>query len=122
MNKNILVIDDNETMSDMLCTVLEDAGYAVKACVNGKDGIDAFRALHFDLVITDISMPVMGGIEVIKLVRQENATVPIIAMSGTDRAESFLGMADYYTADFTLQKPFGPKQLIKMVAKALEGN
>ncbi len=120
MHKNILVVDDNDIMSAMVFTVLEDAGYTVKTCVNGRDGIEAFRTQHFDLVITDISMPVMGGIEVIKLVRQENTTVPIIAMSGTDRAESFLGMADYYTADFTLQKPFGPKQLLNMVKKALE--
>jgi CheY-like chemotaxis protein len=120
MHNRILVIDDDAATRSLLTAILERGGYAAHACMNGKEGIAAFRTSPFDLVITDISMPVINGIEVITLIRQESPTVPIIAMSGADRSESFLNMADYYTADFTVLKPFTAKQIIGAVRGALE--
>jgi CheY-like chemotaxis protein len=119
MPKKILVLEDDGATRNLLAALLEKAGYAVQTCVNGKEGIEVFRARTFDLVITDMSMPVIGGMEVIKLVRQENPTVPIIAMSGAERSESLLSMADYYTADATVHKPFDALQMIDAVKKAL---
>jgi two-component system chemotaxis response regulator CheY len=119
MQKKILMLEDDGATRNLFAAILEKAGFAVQTCADGKEGIESFRARKFDLVITDISMPGMGGIEVIRLIRQESPTVPIIAMSGTDRSESFLSMADYYTADLTLQKPLDAGQLIAAVKKVL---
>ena len=120
MPKNILVMEDDEDIRGILSTILGLAGYDVQACVNGKDGIELFKVEQFDLVITDITMPVMDGIEVIKRIRGLNDMVPIIAMSGVDRSKSFLDIADYYTADITVAKPFSAKQILRAVKDALD--
>jgi DNA-binding response OmpR family regulator len=118
--KKILVIDDDGLTRGLVKVTLEKAGYAVSTEKNGKDGVVQFKQRKFDLVITDISMPVLGGIDAIILMRKENPTVPIIAMSGVERSLSFLKMADYFTADATIQKPFDPKALSALVKKVLK--
>ena len=112
-------MDDEGATLGIMEAVLAKAGYAITACSNGKQGIDAFRKNQFDLVITDISMPVINGLEVITLIRKENAEVPIIAISGAERSSSFLSMADYYTADVTIEKPINAQELIEAVKNAL---
>ena len=100
--------------------ILEKAGYHVATSKNGKEGVIKFRKEQFDLVITDISMPVINGLDAIVLMRKENPTIPIVAMSGVERSLSFLKMADYFTADATIQKPFEPKTLTTLVKKVLK--
>jgi two-component system response regulator (stage 0 sporulation protein F) len=118
--KKILVIDDDSATRGLVKVVLEKAGYKVVTCKNGKEGVTRFNREQFDLVITDISMPVLGGIDAIVLMRKENPAIPIIAMSGVERSLSFLKMADYFTADATVQKPFDPKALVATVKKTLK--
>jgi DNA-binding response OmpR family regulator len=118
--KKILVIDDDRSMRDFMKAVLEKAGYSVSVSANGKEGAAAFRRGKFSLVITDMAMPVADGLDAIFLIRKQNPLVPIVAMSGMDRSKSFLKMADYFTADTTLQKPFGAKQLLAIVKKIVE--
>ncbi|MBN1127362.1 MAG: response regulator [Chitinispirillaceae bacterium] len=118
--KKILVMDDDSPTRGLVKVTLEKAGFAVTTCRNGKEGVSRFNQEKFDLVITDISMPVINGLDAIVLMRKENPTVPIIAMSGVERSLSFLKMADYFTADATLQKPFDPKILTTTVKKVLK--
>jgi CheY-like chemotaxis protein len=119
--KKILVMDDDGPTRDFVRLILEEAGHAVVACKNGKEGVAAFKKNSFDLVITDISMPVIDGIDAIILIRKENGAVPIIAMSGAERGDSLLKFADYFSADATLRKPFEKKALLLMVEKVLKG-
>jgi DNA-binding response OmpR family regulator len=119
-NKRILVIDDDSQTRGFVKVILEKAGYQLVTSKNGKEGVVKFRKETFDLVITDISMPVINGLDAIVLIRKENPTIPIIAMSGMERSLSFLKMADYFTADATIQKPFEPKTLAAMVKKVLK--
>jgi DNA-binding response OmpR family regulator len=118
--KSILVIDDDSPTRGLVKVILEKAGHQVVSSKNGKEGVVKFRKEKFDLVITDISMPVINGLDAIVLMRKENPTIPIIAMSGVERSLSFLKMADYFTADATIQKPFEPKALVAMVKKVLK--
>jgi CheY-like chemotaxis protein len=115
----ILIMDDEAATRSIMEAVLTKSGYSVTACSNGKEGIDAFRKNQHDLVITDISMPVINGLEVITLIRKENAEVPIIAISGVERSASFLSMADYYTADVTIEKPINAQELLEAVKNTL---
>jgi DNA-binding response OmpR family regulator len=117
--RRILVIDDDASMRDFIRSVLDRAGYDVSVCGNGREGAAAFRKDDFALVITDMVMPVADGIEAISLIRKANPLVPIVAMSGVDRSKSLLKMADYFTADATLQKPFGSRQLLSIIKKFL---
>jgi CheY-like chemotaxis protein len=99
--KKILVMDDDGPTRDFVRAILEETDHSVVACKNGKDGVAAFKKSCFDLVITDIAMPVVDGIDAIIHIREENGAVPIIAMSGAERGESLLKLADYISADFT---------------------
>jgi two-component system, chemotaxis family, chemotaxis protein CheY len=117
--QRILVMEDDATTRQFLRSSLEKAGYAVTVCKNGQEGVAEFAKSKFDLVITDISMPLVDGIDAILLISKKDAAVPIIAVSGTSRSESLLKVADYFAADATLQKPFTGKQLCATVAKVM---
>jgi CheY-like chemotaxis protein len=118
--KKVLVMDDDGPTRSFVQSILEAEGHTVMACKNGKEGVAAFKKSVFDLVITDIAMPIIDGIDAIILIRKENGAVPIIAMSGAERGDSLLKFADYFAADATLHKPFEKKALLGMVEKVLK--
>ena len=78
--KNILIIDDNEEVLDTLKQLLLDEGYRVSTANNGATGMIMFMSKNFDLVITDLNMPEMNGLGVIKRINNITKT-PIILMS-----------------------------------------
>ncbi len=81
---NILVIDNEESILLMLTTALSKYGFNVEIAVDGMEGIKKFDEGHFDLVITDILMPGLNGIGVVRHIRNaENKYTPVIAISGT---------------------------------------
>jgi CheY-like chemotaxis protein len=78
----ILVVDDDAAVRLLLCTLLERRGHSVVEAENGDEGLRYYRAAPADLVITDIQMPVMDGLQMIKELRGAFPTVKIIAISG----------------------------------------
>ncbi len=100
--KRILVVDDSITVREMERKLLENAGYQVEVAVNGIDGWNALRAKAFDLLVTDIDMPRMNGIELVRRVREQatTQTLPTIIVSYKDRESDRLqGLevgANYY--------------------------
>ncbi len=78
--KNILIIDDNEDTLAIFKQLLLDEGYRVSTADNGKTGVELFKRQSFDLVITDLNMPEMNGLDVIKRINN-TIKVPIILMS-----------------------------------------
>lgn len=117
--KNILVIDDEEIVCTVLRTMLEKAGYKVETCFNGNEGIKQFRDGHFDVVITDILMPKRDGIDTIVALRQIEPTVKILAISGAQRSETLLEIANIFNADATLKKPFTREEILEVVKKII---
>ncbi|MCS6972078.1 MAG: response regulator, partial [Leptospiraceae bacterium] len=77
----ILVTDDSETIRKLLDITLRGVGHAVTLAADGNEALAKFRDGAFDLVITDINMPKMNGIELIRAIRQENANVPILVLT-----------------------------------------
>lgn len=111
---DILIIDDDRQMRRLLRRILTGAGHTVHEAENGRAGVELFERQPAALVITDIVMPDMEGIETIVSLRRDNPAVPIIAISGgTDpvylRAASGLG------ATASLEKPFQPDRLLALV-------
>lgn len=115
----ILVIDDDEVVRAALCSVLSAKGHAVTETHNGASAILLHRQQPFKLVITDILMPDFDGIEVIRRLRQLDADVKIIAISGGGMAdpEQFLAMAERLGADATFSKPFDWEALVDTVER-----
>lgn len=113
----ILIAEDNADLRTILKSGLETFGYAVAGAANGRTAMKLLRAVSVDLVITDIFMPEMDGIETIAAIRAEFPGMPIIAMSGG----SSIGWVDYLStarelgAARCLRKPFELHQLIAAV-------
>lgn len=117
----ILIIDDDERVLAMLSDAVRGAGHAVVAASNGRHGLDAFRAAPADLVITDIIMPDVEGIETIVELRSLSSDVPIIAISGgsLQGLGSYLPTAAALGASLTLEKPFRLATLLQSVEDLL---
>jgi CheY-like chemotaxis protein len=120
----ILVIDDEPTVCAAIEMVLVRAGHEVTTAHEGGAGIAAFAAGAFDLVLVDLFMPGIEGLETIRLLRERRPEVPIVAMSGFMAREErpspdYLNMANKLGANATLAKPFRPQQLLRAVETCL---
>ena len=117
----ILVVDDQKGIRDVLRKLLAEAGHDVAEAEDGAAALALFRVQPFNLVITDIIMPEMEGIEIITTMKREQPNIRILAMSGGGRARvmDFLAVAGKAGADATLEKPFRKSELLDRVAGLL---
>ncbi|MFP7754582.1 response regulator [Thermodesulfobacteriota bacterium B35] len=115
--KRILVVDDEEQIRSMLTQMLEHEGYEVHAAENGEEGMTLIGRYAFDLVITDMIMPVKDGLKFIMELVREYPDLKIMAISGGGaiKAERYLTMASYLGDIATLEKPFKRDVLLEMV-------
>ena len=115
----ILVVDDEESIRDLLRLVLTGQGYSVVTASGGEEAIEYLEAQPFDLVITDLVMPTVNGVEVLRAAKRIDPTYPVIVITGYPSVETVtelvrLGAGDYLT------KPFNVDVVIVTVAKLLE--
>ena len=85
--KKILVVDDSATVRETERKILAGAGYAVDTAVDGMDGWNSFRLSDYDLVVSDVDMPRMGGFELVGKIRETDSSIPVVIVSYKDRAE-----------------------------------
>ena len=113
---NILIVEDDEDTAEVVCTLLENAGFRATAVDSGSVALDEISAQNPDLVVLDLNLPDISGIDVLKNVRS-HSFLPMIVLSGfgkdRDRVVALDAGADDYMA-----KPFSPEELIARV-KAL---
>jgi two-component system KDP operon response regulator KdpE len=116
MKKKILVIDDEADMCASFQERLTIEGYQVWTASNGRKGLKLYHDHSFDLVITDVLMPELDGLEVVRTLRRFSTTLPIIVMSGGgNRDLDFLVEAEEFGATRTISKPFRPDELVAMI-------
>ena len=111
----ILVIDDHESIRRLLRLTLEGAGHEVLEASNGRLGLELYQEQLVDLVITDIAMPEMNGLELLLELKRNFFNVKAIAMSGDYEGEIALAVAKRIGAHWTFQKPFDMKILLSAV-------
>lgn len=122
----IQVIDDDHAIRTTIKLLLEREGHDVFVAEDGRRGLEQFKAGRFDLLIVDIFMPGMDGLETIRSIRQLRPEIPIIVISGyafrttLEKVPDFLEMAVKFGAASSLQKPFRPSELLSIVAKCLQ--
>jgi CheY-like chemotaxis protein len=121
MKQTIMVVDDEADVIRMITLILEDADYRVISVNRGEDAIKQLASEPVDLVITDIIMPDMEGIEFIRSVQASHPALPVIAISGGGRSHNsdFLKFARSLGAQATLPKPFRREELLAVVSKIL---
>ncbi len=110
---SILIIDDEELVRLTVRQMLEDAGHKVAEAENGLDGIQKLKDFKADIVITDLLMPEMEGLETISELRSSRPELKIIAISGGARFKGvdYLNSAKKLGAQEILPKPFSDEQL-----------
>lgn len=117
MNPRILVVDDDPSISEMVAILLESEGYEVTVCADGQSVVPLYRAEKPDLVLLDVMLPGMNGVEVCRALREES-DVPIIMMSAlTDSVDVIAGLEA--GADDYVTKPFENSVLIARVKARL---
>jgi DNA-binding NtrC family response regulator len=117
----ILIIDDDNSVRDVLRQMLEREGYEVDEACNGDDGVRIFNEHRQDLVITDILMPGMGGVQTIMELRLLSPDVKIIAISGGDQIapEYYLKMIKNFDTLYEMKKPIMREPLLQAVKSIL---
>ncbi len=124
----ILVVDDDVAVGSAVKLVLEQDGHTVVLANNGRAGVSAAESEPFDIVICDIFMPGMDGIESIHAFHQIKPDLPVIAMSGfmfcdgQSPAPDYLSLSTKLGAAFSLRKPFRPHELLKAVHECIAGS
>jgi len=115
--KTILIIEDDQLMREGLCDNLEFEGYHVVTAVDGEDGLEQAATLSPDLILLDVMLPGVDGIDVCRQLRSHGKTIPIIMLSARgSEIDKVLGLE--IGADDYLAKPFGVKELLARI-KAL---
>jgi two-component system response regulator (stage 0 sporulation protein F) len=117
---SILIIDDEESVRALLRSVLEAAGYEVTEAANGRQGLERYRQRPMDLVIVDMLMPVMNGLDMLLELTREFLHAKVIAISGAGGEQNVLDVAKLLGARQTLQKPFSVPQLLQAVRYELD--
>ena len=123
MAHRILLVDANEQLRRSLATILEEVGYSVVEADTGKEALRCIdsSSTEFSLVITDLVMPDMEGLELITWLRKSRPNFPIVAISGTFEGQ-FLHSAKVLGAKEILQKPFQRAAFLSAVEAALPIN
>ncbi len=117
MNSDILIIDDDQKLGDMLREFLAPDHFRVNARLSGEDGLAALENGSYDLVILDIMLPGMSGLDVLKQIRKSN-DVPVIMLTARgDDVDRILGLE--FGADDYLAKPFNPRELLARIKAIL---
>jgi len=121
--RRILVVDDDAAVRSTLRLLLEAYGFEVVLARNGHQGIKAVESSDLDLVLLDVFMPGMDGLETIKVLRRVRPQLPIIAMSGALArglsAPDYLSFATKLGAAAALHKPFRPNDLLDAVKRTI---
>ncbi len=114
---SVLIIEDDDFVKNMLRQTFKQAGYEVATASNGRIGIQLYQSEPFDIVITDLIMPDMEGIETITQLRKYNPGVKVIAISGggRNRPDDYLHLASKLGAAKTFTKPVDRDELLEAV-------
>jgi len=117
--EKLLIIDDEPSLRHLLRTILEELGYAIEEAENGQQGLDILHDTNFALILCDIRMPELDGLEFIRRALQVNPELTIIMMSAYGSVETAIDCVKQGAYDY-ISKPFRPDDVILTVKKALE--
>ena len=80
----MLVVEDEKNLNRIISEAMEDEGYSVDSCFNGLDGLDYARAASYDVIILDINMPKLNGLDMVRRLRAEGDTTPVLFLTARD--------------------------------------
>jgi DNA-binding NtrC family response regulator len=116
--KKALVIDDEQIVLDSVSQILIDENYEVDVSLSGREGLDWAIERPYDIVLTDIRMPDIGGMRVLRDVKRIKPSLPVVIITGYATTKSAVQAMKLGAADY-IEKPFEPEQLLDSVSRAL---
>lgn len=119
MNVRILVVDDEEIVIRSCLRILDDKAYDVESAQSGPEALRKIEEDHFDMMILDIMMPQMDGLEVLQRVKEAHPDIDVIMVTGLSQIETAVRSMKLGAFDY-LPKPFDPDELKRVVERALE--
>ncbi len=117
MKPKILVIDDEQSILNLISAYLRPEGYEVYTALDGPTGLQAARAYKPDLIVLDIMLPGMDGVELLTRLRRESDVYVILLTARTDETDKIVGLS--VGADDYVTKPFSPRELVARIKAAL---
>ena len=117
----VLVVEDERDLNRLIKKRLKEEGLSVDACYNGEEALDYLASVDYDLLISDIMMPKMDGIELVKRLREMKKDIPFIFLSAKDAVEDRVGGLDAGADDYLI-KPFAFEELLARVRVLLRKN
>ena len=115
---NVLVVDDQDFLVDLLADIVEGLGFDSEVAHDGQEAIEKFAEGDFQMVITDIKMPRMGGIELTRRIKEARPDVPVIAITGFGNEDAEHGLFSDEMDGF-LEKPFRVASIEDMICSIL---
>jgi len=119
IEKNILIVEDDRNIGNLIKEIVERKGNIATLVGDGEEGFKAFSNIKFDLVITDIKMPKLDGISLIKLIREKDKNIPIIIITGYGSDENIAAAKKYGVEKF-LKKPCSVLEISKAIDDSLK--
>ena len=116
--ENVLVVDDEPDMREALTAALRREGLCISTAANGVEALEKVQGQSFDLIVTDVRMPRMGGLALLQELKRTSPTIPVIMMTGYGRIEDAVEAMKAGAFDYLL-KPFSLEDLKAVVMKAL---
>jgi two-component system response regulator (stage 0 sporulation protein F) len=112
----ILIIDDETDLRDLIKDVLEEEGYEVSCAANGADGILLNERINPDLIILDLRMPGMDGIETLRNIRKKDDTVIVVILTGYGCPDTIRDAVNLNVSEY-ISKPFENRELLSIIDK-----
>ena len=117
MAHKILVVDDELTLRNTIRAYLEDEGYMVQTANDGRMALQVFRSFQPDLVVLDIMLPELDGLEVLRQIRQMSEAYVVMLTAKADETDKVVGLS--LGADDYVTKPFSPREFVARIKSAL---
>jgi len=116
--KRVLVIDDERIVLDSITKILKEENFEVDVTMSGRQGLEWAIAKDYDIVLTDLRMPDIGGMRVLRDVKRAKPAMPVVMITGFGSVQSAVQAMKLGAAEY-LEKPFAPDALVKVIQKAL---
>jgi two-component system response regulator HydG len=117
--KNILLVDDHKPFRESLAKILEGEGFGVFPANDGEEALEILRNEFIHLVLTDLQMPKMDGVELLKVAKTIQPVTEVILITGYGTVDTAVASMKDGAFDY-IQKPFKPREILRLVRKALE--
>ena len=116
---NLLIVDDEEELRDILAEILKNYAGNILTAANGKEALQIFREVPIDAVVSDIDMPIMNGLSLLREIRAMGYNTPFVVVTGFAEKNNIIDSLRYGATDF-IEKPFLNSTIKSVVSKVLE--